>query len=160
MVDVYTQMQILLQLCQLNKERKQMKKLLLATLLAASFISSSADAVVIEGSTGAGGFITIAASPAGSLGVEQKFTYNHIVAATTTTVKTGAGVLHSISINSKGTIASITTIFDSTTGSGAVIGIVDSLKLFGSMTMDVQFTNGLTIVTTGTVAPDITVSYR
>ena len=137
-----------------------MKKLLLAVLLAAVFISSDANAVVIEGSTGAGGFVTIAASPAGSLGVEQKFTYSHIVASTTTVVKSGAGVLHAISINSKGTIASLITIFDSTTGSGAVIGVVDSLNLLGSMTMDVQFTNGLTLVTTGTVAPDITVSYR
>ena len=137
-----------------------MKKVLLGLLIAAALVSVNADAVVIEGSNQAGGFVTIAASPAGSLGVEQKFTYNHITASTTTLVKTGAGVLHSISINSKGTIASITTIFDSTTGSGAVIGVVDSLNLFGSMTMDVQFTNGLTIVTTGTVAPDITVSYR
>lgn len=88
------------------------------------------------------------------------FLYSHISTATTTTVKSGAGNLHSISVNTKGTVASTITVFDNTAGSGTVIGVIDSLNLSGAFVLDVAFTTGLTIVTTGTVSPDITVSYR
>lgn len=86
--------------------------------------------------------------------------YAHIATSTTTTVKSGAGVLHNISVNTLGTVASTTTIYDNTAGSGTVIGVINTLTLSGSFVLDVAFTVGLTIVTTGTVAPDITVSYR
>lgn len=86
--------------------------------------------------------------------------YAHISTSTTTTVKSGAGVLHNISINTLGTVASTTTIYDNTAGSGTVIGVINSLTLSGAFILDVAFTTGLTIVTTGTVAPDVTVSYR
>lgn len=88
------------------------------------------------------------------------FTYSHISTATTTVVKSGAGELHAISVNTKGTVASTITVFDNTAGSGTVIGVIDSLNLSGAFVLDVAFTTGLTIVTTGTVAPDLTVSYR
>ena len=88
------------------------------------------------------------------------FAYAHISTAATTTVKSGAGDLHSISVNTKGTVASTITVFDSTTGSGTVIGVIDSLNLSGAFVLDVAFAAGLTIVTTGTVAPDLTVSFR
>lgn len=86
-------------------------------------------------------------------------TYSHIATATTTAVKASPGQLHSISINSKGTVASTVTVYDSLAGSGAVIAVIDSLNLSGTTIFDVNFTIGLTIVTTGTVAPDVTVSY-
>jgi len=86
-------------------------------------------------------------------------TYSHIATATTTAVKASPGQLHSISINSKGTVASTVTVYDSLAGSGAVIAVIDSLNLAGTTIFDVKFTIGLTIVTTGTVAPDVTVSY-
>ena len=88
------------------------------------------------------------------------FAYAHISTAATTTVKSGAGDLHSISVNTKGTVASTITVFDSTTGSGTVIGVIDSLNLSGAFVLDVAFATGRTIVTTGTVAPDLTVSFR
>lgn len=88
------------------------------------------------------------------------FLYSHISTAATTTVKSGAGNLHSISVNTKGTVASTITVFDNTAGSGAVIGVIDSLNLSGAFVLDVAFGTGLTIVTTGTIAPDLTVSYR
>lgn len=92
--------------------------------------------------------------------VEERFSYSHISTSTTTTVKSGAGYLKSVTVNSKGTIASTITIYDNTAGSGTVIGIIDSLNLGGTFTFNVNIATGITIVTTGTVAPDVTVSYR
>lgn len=86
--------------------------------------------------------------------------YAHISTSTTTTVKSGAGTLKAIIVNTLGTVASTTTIYDNTAGSGTVIGVINTLALGGTFTFDVQFTTGLTIVTTGTAAPDLTVSYK
>lgn len=88
------------------------------------------------------------------------FSYSHIATAATTVVKGSAGNLHSITVNSKGTVASTITIFDNTAGSGTIIAVIDSLTLSGTFVFDVRFAAGLTIVTTGTVAPDLTVSFR
>lgn len=100
-------------------------------------------------------------SGVGVLAVEESGrTFSHISTSTTTTVKSGAGFLHTICINSLGTVASTTTIYDNTAGSGTVIAVVNSLTISGTLTYDVAFSTGLTLVTTGTVAPDITVSYR
>ena len=92
--------------------------------------------------------------------VQQSFSNTNITTATTTTVKSGAGVLHQVTVNTKGTIASTITIYDNTAGSGTKIGTIDSLNLAGAFAYDVGFTTGLTLVTTGTVAPDISVVYR
>lgn len=88
------------------------------------------------------------------------FSFSHIATAATTTVKSGAGVLHSITVNSLGTVASTTTAYDNTAGSGTVIGILNTLTLSGAFIYDLAFATGLTLVTTGTVAPDITVVYK
>lgn len=88
------------------------------------------------------------------------YSYNNITTATTTVVKSGAGILRRVIINSLGTVASTATIYDNTAGSGAKIGTLNTLALLGGLTFDVAFTTGLTIVTTGTVAPDITVIYQ
>lgn len=83
-----------------------------------------------------------------------------ITTATTTLVKTGEGVLHAVIVNTKGTVASTVTVYDALTATGTPIAIIDSLNLSGTFSYDIAFTTGLTIVTTGTVAPNITVSYR
>lgn len=98
--------------------------------------------------------VSIQASPSGA------FTFGHISTAATTTLKSGSGTLHNVSVNTLGTVASTATIYDSTTGSGTVIGVINTLNLSGSFILDVAFTTGLTIVTTGTIAPDLTVSYK
>lgn len=85
---------------------------------------------------------------------------SNITTSTTTVVKSGAGVLHGININTKGTVASTVTVYDNTAGSGTKLATLDSLNLAGWNQYDVAFATGLTIVTTGTSAPDITVSYR
>lgn len=87
-------------------------------------------------------------------------TYTNITTATTTTVKSGAGVLHTICVNSLGTVASTATVYDNTAGSGTKIGTLNTLALLGCQTYDVSFATGLTIVTTGTIAPDLTTSSR
>ena len=88
----------------------------------------------------------------------QEFLYLGIPTTSTTLVKSGAGVLHLINVNTKGTVASTVTIYDGLSATGTVIGIIDSLNLSGPFQFDVVFNTGLTIVTTG--APNITVSYR
>lgn len=95
-----------------------------------------------------------------SLGNAFSNSFSNITTATTTTVKSGAGTLRSVTINSLGTVASVVTIYDNTAGSGTKIGTIDSLTLKGTFTFDAAFSTGLTIVSTGTLAPDITVSYR
>jgi hypothetical protein len=95
-----------------------------------------------------------------SLMVEQTMSFAYINTAVTTTVKASAGFLKSITVNSKGTVASTITIYNNTAGSGAVIGVIDSLNMGGTFEYDVACSTGITLVTTGTVAPDITVAFR
>lgn len=92
-------------------------------------------------------------------------TYSHITAAapTTTVVKSGAGHLHTLVINTPAANAVIT-IYDNTAASGTVIAIITqpaALLSSGPTTVvyDIAFTTGLTIHT-ATAAQDITVSYR
>lgn len=87
----------------------------------------------------------------------QPYNFTDISTATTTTVKTGGGILHNITINT--TAASTITIYDSLTGTGTKIATIAASPVIGSnFTYDVSFTTGLTIVTAG--ASDITVSWR
>ena len=74
------------------------------------------------------------------------FGYSHLAANATTTVKTGSGVLHSISINTKGASANVITVYDNTAGSGTAIAIIDSTAAIGTLFYDVVFNTGLTIV--------------
>ncbi len=87
-------------------------------------------------------------------------TATNILTSTTTVVATGKGVLHGINVNTKGTVASTVTVYDNTAASGTKLATLDSLNLSGWNQFDVAFSTGLTIVTTGTVAPDITVSWH
>lgn len=88
------------------------------------------------------------------------YSFSHISTATTTTVKSGAGVIHTLTVNNLGTVASVTTVYDNTAGSGTAIAVINTLAGQESYVYDIAFATGLTLVTTGTVAPDITVSYR
>jgi len=106
------------------------------------------------------GAMTVGNAASSAVNVQTSFLFSNITTATTTTVKSGAGILRGVTINTKGTIASAVTIYDSLSGSGTKIGTIDSLNLAGQFEYDIAFSTGLTIVTTGTVAPDITVAYR
>lgn len=87
---------------------------------------------------------------------EQRFSYANITSATTTTVKSGSGFLHAITINT--TAAGTITIYDNTAGSGTKIGTLEASVGEQTFTYNVAFSTGLTIVTAA--ASDITVSYR
>lgn len=81
-------------------------------------------------------------------------TYKNITTATTTVLKQGTGMLHRIVINNPtGTI----TVYDNTAGSGTTIAGIDSTSK-GTLTFDLPFSFGLTIVTSG--ATNITVIYE
>lgn len=77
--------------------------------------------------------------------------WQRISTNTTTTLKSGAGFLRRI-IKSG---AAMVTIYDSTTGSGTIIQALSSTSVQTTITYDIPFTTGLTIVTTN--GPDIVV---
>lgn len=93
--------------------------------------------------------------------VEEQFSFQNITSATTTTIKSGAGVLRALVIN-KAVASATVAIYDNTAGSGTLIGTITMpatlLSNQASLNYSVKFATGLTIVTTG--AQDITVSYR
>jgi hypothetical protein len=99
-------------------------------------------------------------SNVGALSVETiNNLFNRISTATTTTVKSGAGVLRNVLIGVRSTGGTIT-IYDSLTGSGTVIAVIDTAVFSGELTFEVAFAIGLTLVTTGAPAADLTVTYR
>lgn len=93
------------------------------------------------------------------LKVENRYNYNYISTSVTTTVKTGSGFLHAITVENAGATGNAITIYDNTAGSGTVIANF-SVALTGTFTFNVSFTTGLTIVNAGTTSPNLTVSYR
>ena len=86
--------------------------------------------------------------------------YSHLNANGTTTVKSGAGVLRRIVINTRGGIINTLTIYDNTTATGAVIGAVDTVAAGGAFDYELDFTTGLTVVLAGGTAADITIIYE
>lgn len=86
---------------------------------------------------------------------ETLFRPAYISTATTTTVKSGRGRLHSIVIGE--TAAGSITIYDNTAASGTVIGVLKASIVEGTYEFDCAFNTGLTIVTAG--ASKITVNY-
>lgn len=91
------------------------------------------------------------------------YSYTHIAAGqATTTVKSGAGTLHSIVLNSAATATNVTTVFDSTTGSGSVIAIpaVTTATVPTTLIFDLAFATGLTILTATANGGDMTVCYK
>ena len=90
----------------------------------------------------------------GNLNPSTGFNYTHINSATNTAVKSGAGMLHTITIN---TPLGAVTVYDNTAASGTVIAVI-SASAIGTLVFDVNFSTGLTITTAS--ANDMTVSYR
>lgn len=83
-------------------------------------------------------------------------TYVAISTATTTTAKSGSGVLVGLLVTTVGS-TSTATIYDNTAGSGTKIATINTDSL-GTYLFNCRFATGLTIVTTGT--PKITAIYR
>lgn len=112
------------------------------------------------GVTGMAG-VVLQATPSGGA------SFTHIAAGqATTTVKSGAGTLYQICYNGAATATNVTTVYDNTAGSGAVIAIpaVTSVtsplcQPFGG-SVGLTFTLGLTIVTATANGADMTVTYK
>lgn len=73
-----------------------------------------------------------------------------ITTAATTVFKYGPGLLHRITLNNP--TGTLITIYDNTTGSGNAIAIINTPAQANPVTLeyDVEFSNGLTVVSTGT----------
>lgn len=99
----------------------------------------------------------------GELSVRPRNKYLNITGNTTTTVKSGAGVLGLIAVNN-GANATTITVYDNTTATGtkiatiAVLGI--NTNVMSSIVYNCEFSTGLTIVTAGSANNDITVTYQ
>lgn len=94
-------------------------------------------------------------------GVIPGYNSRNITAAapTDTVVKTGQGILHTLTFN-KPTATAVVTIYDNTSATGTILGTitVPANPMPVTLTYDIVFNTGLTI-TTATAASDITVSY-
>lgn len=84
------------------------------------------------------------------------YQHTHISTGTTTQVKTGSGVLHTIVVN--GTAAATVSVYDEV-GSDTtnVIAVLKASVGEGTYLYDCVFTRGLKIVTAG--ASDLTINY-
>ena len=87
---------------------------------------------------------------------EGQFSSTYISTATTTVVKTGAGLLHAIVVTE--TTAFTIIVYDNTAASGTILASFVASIAPGTYRFDALFTTGLTIITAG--ASKLTVVYR
>ena len=87
--------------------------------------------------------------------------YAHLNSTGTTTIKSGAGILRRVVINTKGSASNTFTIYDNTSGSGTVIAAIDTVNgVSGYFEYNVAFSTGLTVVDATGTSADITVIYE
>jgi hypothetical protein len=86
--------------------------------------------------------------------------YGNYLANGSAVVKSGAGVLHSITVNTRGATGNVLTLYDNTAASGTKIATIDTTAAVGAILYDVAFSTGLSIAMANGTAADITVSYR
>ena len=90
-----------------------------------------------------------------------EYKYQNIASATTTTVKSGPGILKKIVFN-KFVASGVVTLYDNTSAAGTLIGTITLpmtlLSSQGEINYDSAFSTGLTIVTS--LAFDLTVVYQ
>ena len=87
--------------------------------------------------------------------------YAHLNSTGTTTIKSGAGILRRVVINTKGSASNTFTVYDNTSGSGTVIAAIDTVNgASGHFEYNVAFSTGLTVVDATGTSADITVIYE
>ena len=87
--------------------------------------------------------------------------YAHLNSTGTTTIKSGAGILRRVVINTKGGALNTFTVYDNTSGSGTVIAAIDTANgVSGNFEYNVAFSTGLTVVGAIGTSADITVIYE
>lgn len=90
----------------------------------------------------------------------EKYNYRRLNANATTTLQTGGGVVHSVTVGVAGASANTITLYDNTAASGTVIFNASTVvTLPCTWVLDAGFGTGLTcIIQTGTAA-DVTITY-
>lgn len=91
--------------------------------------------------------------------IEQGYTYTNLAANGTTVIRTGKGVLHSVTTNKKGAGSNVCAVYDALTATNPIATIDTTGASYGTLFYDVQFNTGLTIVMGTGTAADITVSW-
>jgi len=87
--------------------------------------------------------------------------YAHLNSTGTTTIKSGAGILRRVVVNTNGSGSNTFTIYDNTSGSGTVIAAIDTVNgVSGHFEYNVAFSTGLTVVDATGTSADITVIYE
>ena len=104
----------------------------------------------VKGTSGAAWVLNVAVEPGHDSTLDRTWggwrgSGSYISTATTTTVKSGAGVLHAITLTE--TAAGTITIYDNTAASGTVICVLKASIVEGTYVFDRAFSTGLTIVT-------------
>ncbi len=93
------------------------------------------------------------------LKTEQRFTYTNQAGTTAgVTVKSGAGFLHTLTVNTPAA-SGVVTLYDNTAASGTKIGTWSCATFEGSFVLDVTFATGLELVV-ATGACDVTTATR
>jgi hypothetical protein len=87
------------------------------------------------------------------------YSWNHIFTNTTTAIKTGAGILDAVVINTKGVTGNTCTLYDSPDNSGNVIAIIDTTLAQTTLVYDLAFAVGLCAITATGTAADLTITY-
>lgn len=77
--------------------------------------------------------------------MSRTYKHTYISTATDTVVKSGAGVLHTITIGE--TAAGAITVYDNTSATGTVIAVLKASIAEQTFTLDVAFNTGCTITT-------------
>ena len=122
-----------------------------------SAVTQPVSAVSLPLPTGAATETTLAAL---SAKVVNGYTFHHSASNTTTTIKSGAGVLKRVTVNTIGSASNTCTIYDNTAGSGTIIAVIDPTQAQRTFEYDLVFSTGLTIVTATGTAADLTVVYQ
>jgi len=87
--------------------------------------------------------------------------YAHLNSTGTTTIKSGAGILRRVVVNTNGSGSNTFTIYDNTSGSGTVIATIDTVNAVGGFfEYGLAFSIGLTVVSATGTSADITVIYE
>lgn len=87
--------------------------------------------------------------------------YAHLNSTGTTTIKSGAGILRRVVVNTNGSGSNTFTIYDNTSGSGTVIAAIDTVNgVSCHFEYNVAFSTGLTVVDATGTSADITVIYE
>ena len=109
--------------------------------------------------TASGLWDRMAADRAGNTRVTYPYSYNNFVSTGTVLVKSGAGFLHTLTVNTRSTTGTAV-LYDSLTPSGTKIATIDTALSTTAFLYDVNFNTGLSLQTTGAAPADITVSFN